>query len=148
MHRGATVMTALPDPATPFGDRVRRRLTDERLIWLTTVGKDGTPQPNPVWFVWEGADTLLVYNRPDANRLIHLRRSDRLALHFDGDGNGGNVLVLTGVAQVVAAPPPHENPEYLAKYRDSMTRVSGSPEGFSLAYPVPLRASVENIRGF
>jgi hypothetical protein len=28
-----------------YGERVRRRLTDETTIWLTTVGRDGTPQP-------------------------------------------------------------------------------------------------------
>ena len=45
-------MTVLPDAGTPFGDRVRERLVDEQVIWLTTVGADGTPQPNPVWFLW------------------------------------------------------------------------------------------------
>jgi hypothetical protein len=38
----------LPDPATPFGARVARRLRDETVIWLTAVAADGTPQPNPV----------------------------------------------------------------------------------------------------
>jgi len=40
--------STLPDPSTAFGERVRRLLRDERVIWITTVGKDGTPQPNPV----------------------------------------------------------------------------------------------------
>jgi hypothetical protein len=31
----------IPDRATAFGERVRRRLTDEMTIWLTTVGRDG-----------------------------------------------------------------------------------------------------------
>ncbi|WAX58089.1 hypothetical protein M6B22_04785 [Jatrophihabitans cynanchi] len=38
-------MTVLPAAGTPFGDRVRERLADEQVIWLTTVGADGTPQP-------------------------------------------------------------------------------------------------------
>ena len=65
-------MTAdlLPDPATGFGERVRQRLRDEQVIWFTTVGGDGTPQPNPVWLLWE-EDSCLVYNRSDANRLTH-----------------------------------------------------------------------------
>ena len=53
-----------PDPSTPFGQRVQRRLRDEQVIWLTTVGADGTPQPNPVWFLVDGT-TVVVYNRPE-----------------------------------------------------------------------------------
>ena len=30
-----------------YGERLRRRLTGEMTIWLTTVGRDDTPQPNP-----------------------------------------------------------------------------------------------------
>src|SRR6266581_1156609 len=49
----------LPDPSTPFGERVARRLRDERLIWLTTVDAKGIPQPTPVWFLWDGARLIL-----------------------------------------------------------------------------------------
>ena len=41
------VCMVLPDPQSPFGARVRERLRDENVIWFTTVGADGTPQPNP-----------------------------------------------------------------------------------------------------
>lgn len=44
----------LPDADSEFGQRVRARLRDEQVIWFTTVGADGTPQPNPVWFIWQG----------------------------------------------------------------------------------------------
>jgi PPOX class probable F420-dependent enzyme len=61
-------MSLIPD--NDFGARVRTRLKDELILWLTTVGKDGTPQPNPVWFLWEpDTESLLVYNRTDAVRL-------------------------------------------------------------------------------
>jgi hypothetical protein len=45
-------------------------------------------------------------------------------------------------------PLPHELPGYLDKYRESMTRVSGSPEAFSQAYPVAVRVDVARVRGF
>jgi PPOX class probable F420-dependent enzyme len=65
----------LPDPSTPFGERVARRLRDERLIWLTTVDAKGMPQPTPVWFLWDAAtSTILIYSRADANRLAHLQQ--------------------------------------------------------------------------
>ncbi len=47
-------MSVLPDPSTEFGERVARRLRDEVVAWLTLVDGSGTPQPAPVWFLWEG----------------------------------------------------------------------------------------------
>ena len=31
------------------------------MAWMTTVGDDGTPQPNPVWFLWD-EDGFLVFS--------------------------------------------------------------------------------------
>ena len=94
----------LPDPSTPFGERVARRLGDERLMWLTTVDANGTPQPTPVWFLWdEATSTFLIYSRSDAKRLEHLQRNPRVGLNFDGNGSGGDIIVFTGVAEVSSA---------------------------------------------
>jgi PPOX class probable F420-dependent enzyme len=139
----------LPDAGSEFGRRVRGRLRDEQVIWLTTCGADGTPQPNPVWFVWQEPATLLIYNRADARRLAHLRRRQRVAAHFDGNGRGGDVVVLTGKAELLpGAPGPHEQSAYAAKYHDAMIRVSGSLEAFAEAYPVAMAVRVDRVRGF
>jgi PPOX class probable F420-dependent enzyme len=140
-------MTLLPDPSTPFGRRVRERLRDDPLVWLTTVGDDGTPQPNPVWFLWDG-DSVVVYNRADAQRLRHVRTRPRVSLNFDGDGRGGDIVVITGLAELPEAEPPcHEVPAYVAKYGERMTAISGSPEAFNRAYPVPLCVRPVKVRG-
>jgi hypothetical protein len=115
-------VTVIPEGA--FGERAAHRLRDEKVIWLTTVGRDGTPQPNPVWFLWDGADELLVYNRREAKRLTHV------AARRDAD-----------------VPAAHANPEYVAKYGDDMVRVSGTQAGFGAEYPVALRIAVRRIRG-
>ena len=47
------------DLTTPFGERVARRLREERLIWLVTIDAHGRPQPSPVWFWWDGTSFLL-----------------------------------------------------------------------------------------
>src|ERR1700737_3057930 len=87
----------LPDPSTLFGERVARRLRDERLIWLTTVDAKGTPQPTPVWFLWdEATSTILVYSRADAKRLAHISQNPRVAFNLDGNGKGGDIIVITG----------------------------------------------------
>jgi PPOX class probable F420-dependent enzyme len=139
----------LPPAGTPFGDRVRQRLRDERVIWLTTVGADGTPQPNPVWFLWQDPSSLLIYNRAEAHRLAHIARNSRVALHLDGDGQGGNIVVLTGSASVVSDHPlAHEHPEYIAKYEAAAARVGGTPAEFAAQYPVALIVHVDKVRGF
>ncbi|WP_158892835.1 TIGR03667 family PPOX class F420-dependent oxidoreductase [Amycolatopsis anabasis] len=141
-------ITALPDPSTPFGERVRTRLRDERLIWWTTVGADGTPQPNPVWFLQDD-DGILIYNRQDAHRLNHIRERPQVSLNFDAASDGGDIVVLRGRArQLEDQPLPHENPAYLEKYAEAMVEVSGSPEEFSAVYFVPVRIEITRVRGF
>jgi len=137
----------LPDPATPYGERVRRRLREDVVIWLTTVGSDLTPHPNPVWFLWEG-DSVLIYNLTTARRVQHVKRRPRVSLNFDGDRRGGDIVVLTGTAQVSQGePPPHEHAAYVAKYGAMMARVSGTLEQFSQRYSVPLRVRELRARG-
>jgi PPOX class probable F420-dependent enzyme len=136
-------------PAGAFGEHVTRRLREDRVLWLTTVGADGTPQPNPVWFLWEEPSTLLIYNRPDANRLAHIRSRPRVALNFDGDGKGGDIVVLTGDARVVDSRPlPHAHSSYVAKYESAMTRVGGSLAEFAAQYPIAIEVEITRVRGF
>jgi PPOX class probable F420-dependent enzyme len=137
----------LPDPNSEYGARVRKRLTEDMTIWLTTTGKDGTPQPNPVCFLWDGAGSVLIYNRADAARLTHIRNRPRVALNFDTN-QGGDVVVLTGAAELVEAPPANENPDYMAKYAELAARISSDEESFAKAYPVPLRVTFTKVRGF
>jgi PPOX class probable F420-dependent enzyme len=141
-------MTVLPDTSTEFGARVERRLRDETVAWLTLVDPRGTPQPAPVWFLWNGG-TALVYSDKNARRLAHLRANARVALHLDGDGRGGDIVVLTGEAVVDdSAPAPQDNQPYLAKYGDQIT---GGPwrtaEVFGQTYDVALRITPHRVRG-
>lgn len=138
----------IPDQSTAYGARVHRRLTEEQVIWLTTVGRDGTPQPNPVWFLWEGEDSILTYNRSDANRLAHIRRQPRVSLNLDGNGRGGDIVVLTGTAEILEGDAPVvDNTRYLDKYREGIERVSGSVEAFAETYSVAVRIRLTRVRG-
>jgi PPOX class probable F420-dependent enzyme len=139
----------LPDPLTPFGERVARRLRDERLIWFTTVDAKGTPQPTPVWFLWDDTtSTILIYSRADAKRLVHLQQNPRVALNFDGNGTGGNIIVITGDAYVSTGDPSADRlPIYVEKYHDFIVRSFETPEKFASIYPVALRIRPIAIRG-
>src|SRR5688572_18541946 len=50
------------DITTDAGKRIEERLRDELIIWLTTIDRKGTPQPRPVWFIWDG-ESFLIYTR-------------------------------------------------------------------------------------
>ena len=143
-------MNVLPDPHSDFGARVRARLRDEYGIWLTTVGADGTPQPNPVWFLWEDeSESLLVYNRHTAKRLAHVAANPRVCAHFDTNGRGGDVVVFTGTAsEVHDVPSPDRHPAYLAKYQAGIARIGLSPSEFAAQYSVAMRIAVGKTRGF
>ncbi|MQA78085.1 MAG: TIGR03667 family PPOX class F420-dependent oxidoreductase [Streptosporangiales bacterium] len=140
--------SVLPDPSTPFGERVLRRLREERVIWIITIDKDGTPQPNPVGFLLQDDNSILIYNDAKANRIKHVIDRPRVALHFDGDGAGGDIVVFTGTASPATdVPPAHENPVHIAKYGDEAARVFGSVEKFSERFPTPLRIEITRTRG-
>jgi PPOX class probable F420-dependent enzyme len=137
----------MPAGNTELGRRLRHRLEADRVVWLTTVASDGTPQPNPVWFIVEG-DEIEVYNRPDAKRLVHIRTRPRLSLNFNSTPSGGDILVIAGEARRVdGAPLPHEVPAYVKKYGPAMRSISGSLEGFSAEYGVLLRVRPDRVRG-
>lgn len=136
-----------PDTDTDLGRRLAERLRDDRVLWLTVVAPSGTPQPTPVWFVRVG-DDIVIYNDRHAKRLDWLEKNPRVALHLNSDHDGGDFAVLTGRAEIREdVPPPDRAPEYLAKYGDEMTRITGSPEVFAQQYSVATVIRVERVRG-
>lgn len=136
------------DTSTPFGARVEQRLNDEQIIWLVTTGKDGTPQPNPVWFLREG-DTLLIYSRPATPKLHNIARSPNVALHFNTDSHGEDVVVLNGTAAIIESPTPSSAvPAYQAKYGAGIAGLGMTPQSFAEAYSAALRVTITKVRGF
>ena len=137
----------IPDRATAYGERVRRRLTDEMMIWLTTVGREGTPQPNPVGFLWDGGDSLLTYSQTDARRLANIRRQPLVSLNFDSNG-GDDIVVLTGTAEILDDyPAVPDNPAWLEKYGEAIDARFGDAVKFAERFSVPVRIHLTRIRG-
>lgn len=135
------------DTSRAFGARVAHHLQHDAVAWLTTVGPDGTPQPSPVWFHWLG-DSILVYSRADTARLRNIAANSRVSFHFNGDANGGDIVVITGTATVdETQPPANQVPAYLEKYHAGLLNISMSADAFAQAYSVPLRITPEKLRG-
>lgn len=135
------------DTTTDFGKRVERRLREETVIWLTTVRRDGTPQPSVVWFLWDG-ESVLMYSRPNQQKQRNIERNPKVSLNFDSDGTGGNVIIITGDAHVVAdAPLATEVPEYVAKYAERVKGIGMDAASFAQAYSVAIRITPTDLRG-
>lgn len=135
---------------TEFGARVERRLHDEAIAWLVTVRADGTPQASPVWYLWDGAE-FLIYSQPNTPKLRNIARNPKVGIHLNGDPRGNDIVIFTGEARVdPAAPPAHEVPAMVSKYRDSL-RAVGSTEAFArtmYGYSVAIRVKPTRLRGF
>jgi len=135
------------DLTTLFGERVTRRLREERIIWLVTIDPDGLPQPTPVWFWWDG-ESFLIYSRAKQAKLRNIHHHPQVALHFDGDGQGGDIIVITGTARLDStALPAHQHTEYAQKYQWGFDRIGMTPEQFAADYAVALRVTPEKVRG-
>ena len=133
------------DSTDEAGERAVRRLLDERIGWLTTVAADGTPQASPIWFLWDG-DEILLYSL-DSPRVRNLKSHPRVSLNLDGNGLGGDIVIVEGTARIDSeAPAAAENAEYLVKYKPVMAGHGWTPEWFAGRYSVPIRIRPTRFR--
>jgi PPOX class probable F420-dependent enzyme len=135
------------DEGTEFGARVARHLREDIVVWMTTVTPAGAPVPMPVWFLWDGGESVRMYSR-QSPRVRNIEANPHVSLNFAGDGGGGDVVVLSGTATADRAmPPASEDADYLAKYSDHIARIGRTPETFAQAYEVPVRIELTRVRG-
>jgi PPOX class probable F420-dependent enzyme len=135
------------DTSTEFGRRVEQRLQDDIIIWLTTVGSDGQPVSVPVWFYWDG-ESVLIYSQPNKPKLRHIVHNPNVSLNFNCDEYGGNVIQFDGGARIDdSAPPATGIAPMMQKYEAGIKRIGTTPEGFASAFSVPVRVTLEKVRG-
>lgn len=135
------------DQSTEFGARAAGHLRDEIVVWMTTVTPAGSPLPMPVWFLWDGAESIVMYSMPGA-RVRNIEANPRVTLNFAGDGGGGDIVVISGNAAIDHdGPPAAGSGEYRAKYAEHITRIGMTPETFAQRYSVPVRVLFTRLRG-
>ncbi len=136
------------DVTSEFGQRVIRRLEHEDVIWLTTVQPDGTPQPNPVWFLWENG-TFLIYTQPKSYKMRNLVKNPKVSIHLNSNESGEDVIVFSGEAFIDESTPLADHHHaYLAKYSQGIANINMTPESMAQSYSVPLRVKPTKLRGF
>jgi PPOX class probable F420-dependent enzyme len=135
--------------ASKLEAKARRLIKREYVIWLTTIGSKLTPQPRPVWFVWD-RDSFLVFSQPQAHKVSHVKKNSSVALHFNTDETGDkDVIVYIGKARIdPQSPPAHKVPAYLRKYRSGIKDLGMTPEKFADEYSVAIRIRPESLRGW
>lgn len=137
----------LPEAGSKFGDKVRTRLEHEHVIWFGTVNSRGIPQPNPVWFTWDGS-RILTYNLPNSARARNVARRPEVALHFNQRDGDGDIVVLTGIARVAAEVPAADlNEAYLAKYAPSLPGLGLDAAGFAATFSLAIAVEITKVRG-
>ncbi len=136
------------DLSSEFGKRAEARLRDESTIWLTTVDRSGVPQPRPVWFLWDG-QSILIFSQPAGAKVRHIRQRPSVALNFNTDEDGDNVIVIIGKAEVLdGGVTPEELANDLRKYREGIKSLGMTEEQMAKEYSVPLRITPAKLRGF
>jgi PPOX class probable F420-dependent enzyme len=137
------------DLTSTFGQAVKVHLTNQYVIWLTTVDSNLTPQPRPVWFIWED-ESFLIFSQAKAHKVAHIKKNPKVALHFNTDETGDkHVVVFTGEASLdVNCPPAYKVSAYFEKYKQGISDLDMTPEGFSNEYSVALRIRPAEIRGW
>jgi PPOX class probable F420-dependent enzyme len=137
------------DLSSNFGDAVQKHLKEQNVIWLTTVDTHLTPQPRPVWFIYQD-DSFLIFSQVKAHKVAHIKTNPKVALHFNTDETGDQrVIVFTGEAFIDEdCLPAHEVPAYFEKYKDGIAGLDMTPEGFSNEYSVAIRIRPAEVRGW
>jgi len=137
------------DFSSEHGQRALEELRTEHVAWLTTVGGTShTPQPNLVWFLYQDND-VIVYTKPDAIRLTNIAKNNRVSLNFDSKEHGELMTVFTGTAVIdPAVPAIIDNVPYLEKYDAGITQIGHTRETVSETYNVPIRISLDKLRGW
>ena len=136
------------DETTPFGARAAERLRQEIIGWLTTVSPQGAPQPVPVWFLWDGAGSVLVYSRPDMRKLRNIEANPKVSLNLDSDGVDTDIVICSGEVRVTDDPPATEVPEYVEKYAERIAALGWTPDSFAADFSIPLRIDLTRIHGW
>ncbi len=120
-------------------ERAETRLRSNLIAWLTTVRPDGQPVTVPVWFLLSDDETILVYTRPEKQKLRNLAANPKVSFVLDVTDIGRNVVRVEGTARTAHdQPPANEHLAYLAKYTERIGALFGTPEQFAMLFSTAL----------
>ena len=134
------------DETTDFGALVARHLREDRVVWLTTITPSGKPLPAPVWFWWDGEETVRVFSLPDTGRVRNIEHNPNVSLNFAGNGQGGDIVILSGEV-TIGDDRADQHDAYAEKYGWGFERIGLTPQQFADKYSAPLHIRITKVRG-
>ena len=137
------------DTSTEFGAKTAGRVEADKLVWLTTVDSKGTPQPNPVWFLWDNGSFVL-FSKPNQAKLTNIARSGRVSLNFEATADEEQITIFTGHAEQVDRATISQEilDRYAEKYKQGMVNIKMTRAEYEAAYSEVIRMRPEKLRGW
>jgi len=134
------------DLTSKSGREALNKLESERIIWLTTITPKGTPQPRPVWFIWQDGK-IIIYSMPAAKKVGHIRNNPNVSLHFNMASPDSAAFVFAGEASIIETPiPAVKVNEYMQKYSEGIKSIDMTPETFGETYSVRIEITPTKFR--
>jgi PPOX class probable F420-dependent enzyme len=113
---------------------VEKRLENEQVIWLTTTKADGTPLPNPVWFLWHNGQ-FLVFTLSESVKMKNMARNPRVALNLNSDFDATDVVIFQAEADTNGEQASEEEfNAYVAKYEEGLKQFGLSNDELKATY--------------
>lgn len=136
------------DFSSDFGKHAEMRLESETIVWLTTIGANDQPNPNPVWFIWRN-NRLIVLSYPTASKVKAIQHNPKVTLSFNSSSSGDDVVIFNGIADAEEKSlDPMDAAAFLIKYRDGIERLGSTPEEFAADYSRVISIDLHKLRGF
>jgi PPOX class probable F420-dependent enzyme len=149
LHQRISPMTLTDHLLSERASHVQRRLHRDLITWLTTVRPDGQPVSVPVWFLLRDDETILIYSRPNKNKLRNIECNPRVTLGLDMTDCGRDVIRIDGTARLATeVVPVDQNLPYIAKYAERINAVFGTPENLASLFSVPLLITPTRLKDY
>ena len=115
-----------------------RALRDSRVLWLSSVGTDGSPHIVPAWFVWD-EERIVLFSKPNARKIRNLRCHPRAMVALGDPGPNFDVELIEADAETPAVTARDRMPPaFAAKYRPLLRRAGLTASRFGEVYSQPI----------
>ena len=124
---------------------VAERLQKEPIIWLSTVRADGRPHLVPVWFLWDGKEEILIFSKPENQKIRNIRQNNQVALALNSPA-GDDVVFLDGKAEILSQSTSEVvSQPYIDKYGPTMQEMGWQMEGVAKEYSQVIRITLTRV---
>jgi len=114
-------------PRGPIPEAFHELLEGEAFAFVSTLGRNGEPQVNPMWYLWDNGQ--IVFSFTEGNRkLENLRRDGRIAVAISNPANPYRYLDVRGRVSSIE-PDPDETVYLAVTTRYTGGKYSAEPAG-------------------